>query len=68
MPLGKDLCELRQAFFGSVLLITGKEDDVFAFAGTVLALIDDGVSGASGGSQKEQEAESSYPFFHNRDV
>ena len=38
MADSEDFGKLRQPFLGTVLLVTGKEDNVFALAGTIFAL------------------------------
>src|SRR5438874_55713 len=40
MMIGQDFGELRQGFFGAVFLVAADQDNVLAFAGTVVAIED----------------------------
>ncbi len=57
MPHGEDFCQHRQPFFRTVLLVTGKKDNMLARARTLFALVCDPIFGLQreGSDKKERE-------------
>src|SRR5690348_6462376 len=57
MLFGEKLGQHRHRFFGAIFIVAGDEDDVFAFAGAVAALIFDPRIVGSAGLSKESQSQ-----------